>query len=125
MAGLSSAGKAGVAQEARPLFPDIGEAELRTLTWNACGILRSGLELEAAYKKLANQTLQAVNDADRLRHEIRNMYQVGLLITQAALGRTESRGGHYRIDFPAKSPAFDKHSMLQKADGPEAQLAFT
>ena len=107
-----------------PGFPAMSEQELRTLTWNACGILRTGLELEAAYKKLANQPLQAVTSPDRLQHEIRNMYQVGLLITQAALGRTESRGGHYRVDFPSKSPAFDKHSILQRVNGTDAELSF-
>lgn len=96
-------------------FPSIQESELRTLTWNACGILRSGPELEAAYKKLANLPLQTVNDAFRAQHEVRNMYQVGRLIAQAALAREESRGGHYRIDFPRKSPGFQKHSILRKA----------
>ena len=33
--------------------------------------------------------------------EVLNMIELGELITTAALERTESRGAHYRIDYPA------------------------
>ena len=106
------------------LIAPLSESELRTLTWNACGVLRSGPELTAAFKKLVNQPLDPVKTATRSQHEIRNMHQVALLIAQAALGREESRGGHYRIDFPQKSAAFEKHSILRKVSGTDAQLSF-
>ena len=34
--------------------------------------------------------------------ELKNMLLVAKLITRAALDRTESRGAHYRADFPKK-----------------------
>ena len=124
MAQLPSLGS-GHSRKAHPvLVPSCGENELRTLTWNACGVLRSGPELAAAYKKLANQPLEPTPAATRAQHEIRNMHQVGLLIARAALGREESRGGHYRIDFPQKSAAFEKHSILRKVNGTDAELSF-
>lgn len=105
-------------------FPAMGETELRTLTWNACGILRSGPELQAVYRKLANLPSEVAEGADRLQHEIRNMHQVACLIAQAALAREESRGGHYRIDFPHKSAALQKHSVLRKESGRDVHAHF-
>lgn len=107
------------------LFPAMSERELRTLSWNSCGILRSGPELQAAYRKLEAQAPGPLTVPSRLDFERRNMQEVAVLIAQAALGREESRGGHYRVDFPAKSPAFEKHSVLRKRiSQPGAQLAF-
>ncbi len=108
-----------------PLFPPMPERELRTLSWNSCGILRTGPELKAAYRKLQDQMLLPMCDASRADYERRNMRDVAVLIAQAALAREESRGGHYRVDFSAKSPAFEKHSILHKrGDQLDADLSF-
>jgi aspartate oxidase len=45
------------------------------------------------------------------------MQQVALLIARCAAARLESRGAHYRTDFPAKSPEFLKHTVASKASG--------
>jgi L-aspartate oxidase len=52
------------------------------------------------------------------------MHQVASLIALAALAREESRGGHYRIDFPSKSSAFEKHSLLTAAPNADAKITF-
>jgi L-aspartate oxidase len=98
------------------LFPSISERDLRAIAWNSCGILRNGPELEAAHRRLAANFQSAQTSPGRISFELRNMHQVSLLISQAALEREESRGGHYRSDFPAKSPAFEKHSLIKKTD---------
>jgi L-aspartate oxidase len=46
--------------------------------------------------------------------EIRNMHTVVWLIARCALARRESRGAHYRADFPHKDPRFQKHSRVSK-----------
>lgn len=46
--------------------------------------------------------------------ELRNMLTVGQLITEAALMRTESRGGHFRLDFPETLPRWHKHIILRR-----------
>lgn len=46
--------------------------------------------------------------------EVRNMCEVGRLITHAALLRTESRGGHYRADYPATDEKWQKHIIFKR-----------
>ncbi len=99
-----------------PVFPAISERDLRAIAWNSCGVLRNGPELDASHKRLLANFQGAQTSPGRASFELRNMHQVALLISQAALARQESRGGHYRTDFPAKSPAFQKHSLIVKGD---------
>ncbi len=91
--------------------PRISEAELRELTWQHCGIVRSGDGLTAAIERLnldlADQPCSSVAD-----FELRNMHAVAHLIAAGALARRESRGAHYRLDYPQKDAAFAKHSVL-------------
>lgn len=105
------------------LFPDITERELRAIAWNSCGVLRSGPELSAAHTRLRSRNFHTSDCADRSAFELRNMHQVATLISRAALAREESRGGHYRIDFPQKSTAFERHSVITR-NGQDAQLKF-
>jgi L-aspartate oxidase len=107
-----------------PLFPAITERDLRAIAWNSCGVLRSGPELAAAYKRLRSRWLAPLESPARTNFELRNMHQVATLIAQAGLAREESRGGHYRIDFPTRSPVFEKHSVITRATGPDAKITF-
>jgi L-aspartate oxidase len=108
-----------------PVFPAMSEKDLRALAWNSCGVLRNGPELAAAHESLMANFQGAQTSPGRASFELRNMHQVALLISQAALAREESRGGHYRTDFPAKSPAFQKHSIITKGpDRREDPVAF-
>jgi L-aspartate oxidase len=44
--------------------------------------------------------------------EARNLHAVAEAMVQAALGREESRGAHYRVDFPERA-GVAQHSILQ------------
>jgi L-aspartate oxidase len=99
-----------------PMFPSLSERDLRAIAWNSCGVLRNGPELEAAHNRLIHNFQGAQVSPGRPSFEMRNMHQVAILISQAALAREESRGGHYRTDFPAKSSAFEKHSIITKGN---------
>ncbi len=107
------------------LIPQISESDLRELTWNGCGILRSQSGLSAVLNEIQSRILKPSATVGRPELELRNMQQVGWLIARAALAREESRGGHFREDFPQKSMQFEKHSLIHQSAGPfEAQLHF-
>ncbi|WP_104370631.1 L-aspartate oxidase [Desulfocucumis palustris] len=46
--------------------------------------------------------------------EVKNMLEVGHLVAEAALMRTESRGGHYRMDFPQPVERWLKHVIIRR-----------
>jgi L-aspartate oxidase len=48
------------------------------------------------------------------------MREVVLLIARCALAREESRGAHFRTDFPEKRPGLAKHSVVRK----DAEIVF-
>ena len=89
--------------------------ELRRLAWRRAGIERSGEGLANGLAELAR--LGAAFEVPHSRNsregfEADNMYQVISLIVRCALARRESRGCHYRSDYPQKDPRFRKHSRI-------------
>jgi L-aspartate oxidase len=56
-----------------------------------------------------------VRNAARGDYELRNIQAVALLIARCALAREESRGGHFRTDFPETRAEFQKHSHLSRS----------
>lgn len=107
------------------LFPAITERELRAVAWNSCGVLRNGPELAATQKRIESRALRPLEKPARADFELRSIHQVAALISQAALARQESRGGHYRTDFPTKAAGFEKHSVITRGRDPqEVRLVF-
>jgi L-aspartate oxidase len=82
------------------------EANVRQLMWDAVGVVRDGAGLERAISTLAaaRAWLDARPVAARSNADWRltSLVTVGWLIARAALRRTESRGGHFRSDFPSR-----------------------
>jgi L-aspartate oxidase len=95
------------------LRPRITEPELRALAWQHCGIARTGEGLSAAIERLA-QDVPAVPCRSVADYELRNMHTVARLMALSALARRESRGAHYRLDYPHKDDAYAKHSVLER-----------
>ena len=95
-------------------YPDIEEAAIRQIAWESCGISRDAKGLAAAIHSLKSVTERPLARPAREQHELRNIYAVALLIARCALAREESRGGHYRTDFPETRPEFQKHSHIAR-----------
>jgi L-aspartate oxidase len=117
----SPAPKPGNASDAHPVkaatnHPASGAlAKIRDLMWRHVGILRSGKELAGATSQLQAIELPKSEKPGRAEHELRNLHVLAQLIVQSALARQESRGSHYRSDFPYRDDEdFNKHSIIQK-----------
>lgn len=82
-------------------------------------VVRSAEGLQEAAAVVAQQTaaLEGAGGTDRVAVEARNIAQAAAKVIQAALFREESRGAHYRSDFPTTDPALDgQHSLLFDGD---------
>ncbi|MGZ5371137.1 L-aspartate oxidase [Aeromicrobium sp.] len=87
---------------------DFTRNDLQTLMWNAAGLTRAGDGMRAAVSRLAAWKSPEVTDAKSA--EDANLLIVSRAVLAMALARQESRGGHYRSDFPDALPAPAHHS---------------
>ena len=111
--------------------------ELPRLMWRSAGICRNQDQMEAAIAEVEiwqqefaalpiSRSLQAFNPGQtfeldspdlvsivRLWGETRNLLEVAVLILKSANFRTESRGGHYRLDYPQTQPEWQVHTLVQ------------
>jgi L-aspartate oxidase len=91
--------------------------DLRRLAWRRAGIERSGETLQAGLDELTRlgPTFQeGLARNSRYGFEADNLYVVISLITRCALAREESRGAHFRSDFPEPREEFRQHSVVAK-----------
>jgi succinate dehydrogenase/fumarate reductase flavoprotein subunit len=95
-------------------------AELKQLMWDKVGVIRRKSELEEALKhlNLPLPRIAAASPTDLIRLlEFKNMHCVAQMVCRAALERTESRGSHFRTDYPAEdNQMWLKNIVLRKSD---------
>ena len=88
-------------------------ADLRDVMWKHAGLLRDGAGLREAQRRLDALAVTMPRGLFRRALEARNLHVVAGLIVDAALGREESRGAHFRNDFPLHD-ALAKHSVMRR-----------
>ncbi len=88
-------------------------AELRDLMWKDAGLLRDANGLREAQGLLEALAATMPRGLFRRAVEARNLHAVATVIVDSALGREESRGAHYRNDFPQRN-ADAKHSVMER-----------
>jgi L-aspartate oxidase len=101
--------------------PPVRDAEeirthLRELMWSDVGIVRNAAGLTRALGQLqtwAGQFPLSPNPADI---ELANLLRVAELMTRFALARTESRGAHFRSDFPHRDDIHWGHHLNLNVD---------
>lgn len=85
------------------------ERALRQLMTASVGVIRDGAGLSGALGEILRLERATVPS-------LRNMATAALMVTAAALRRRESRGGHYRSDFPETDPAQAQRTFLTLDD---------
>jgi len=110
--------------------PDIRNS-LRSIMWRNVGIERTGQRLIETREIIAfwcRYVMDKTFDHATLGHsailawELQNMLTVCFLIASAALTRHESRGAHYRLDFPQRDDQNWAKHLLWQRPGEEASF---
>jgi L-aspartate oxidase len=101
-------------REVLPKVPALNLPNLQSLMWDKVGIIRSGKSLKEAANTLATWESFLSQPGDRTSYELNNLVLCARLVTEAALLREESRGAHFRTDFPRTSPEWQRHIVFRK-----------
>lgn len=117
------------------LLSEIGEdakefcRSLQTVMWEKAGIIRNAAALNGALARIEElETLsrmcRAVNPVQLMRRlDLENMLLVSKMVCKAAHFRTESRGAHYRCDWPEeRNSEWQKNILIRRADGANMTL---
>jgi L-aspartate oxidase len=97
-------------------------AELQAAMWSYAGLLRENLFLLEGFAAQAEfadglKKLVRAGKSSRRLHEALALNRVANAILHAALARTESRGAHFRNDYPKRDDAnFRKHSVFRPGE---------
>lgn len=106
-------------EDVEPIDIDVFKAELKDIMWNYCGILRDEKSLMTALEKLdelKSKFPRTRKCQTKAEYEFKNMLMVARMIVVSALGRKESRGAHYRLDY-LKTSEECTHSHITKKEG--------
>lgn len=91
---------------------------VRRIMWEKVGVVRDARGLTSALDEL-----EALAESQPgIGGEARNLLSAGRLVTAAALARRESRGGHYRSDFPLPDPEWQRRIHVTAAPDGSAVL---
>jgi L-aspartate oxidase len=93
---------------------DLTLAEVQSLMWDEVGIVRHGAGLRRAAVQLARWQGAPDDAITRDAFELRATLTCARLASEAALRREESRGAHYRTDFPESDEAWRRHLVFRQ-----------
>lgn len=88
-------------------------ARLQGLMWQDAGLLRDGAGLRRAQAQIDRMIRDCPRGLSRRSMEARNLLTVASAMVECALAREESRGAHFRSDFPTRWPTA-KHSVIER-----------
>ena len=86
---------------------------MRSLLWNGCGLFRNREGLTNVLE-VCNGWRQKFGQSG-FSPRMQSIVTVGELVARAALRRKESRGAHYRTDFPERNDIdWSRHTTFEK-----------
>jgi L-aspartate oxidase len=97
--------------------PDPVRTAVQNLMWEHVGILRDRQGLLQALDRLEQLSPSVPPQLDRPGWETYNLWLLARAVARCALAREESRGSHYRSDFPYRDDErFARHSVYFSDD---------
>lgn len=88
--------------------------QVQDLMWKDVGIVRTRAGMEKAVKTLQELAPKVAHPKTRRGYEAANIHSAALLVARSALAREESRGAHYRMEYPDHDDRkFLKHSVVR------------
>ena len=100
------------------------QQDLQDTMHNLVGIVRTESEMREALVKIEALNARAATvgvEGHREYHagwhtaiDVRNMLSISEAIARSAIERKESRGGHFREDYPDKDPAYATFNVCTK-----------
>lgn len=84
---------------------------VKRIMWERVGILRDKASLQRALTEFAQIAAGSLSTSSR------NFVTLAMLIASPALWREESRGGHFRTDFPEQHEEWRVHSIQKLGSG--------
>jgi succinate dehydrogenase / fumarate reductase flavoprotein subunit len=107
------------------------EHDLQTMMQELVGIVRREEEMRRALdglkalqeraRKVSVTGNREYNPGWHTALDLQNLLTVSEIVARAALERKESRGGHFRDDFPEKDPAYGRFNIVVKR-GPSGEM---
>ncbi len=100
--------------------PIQAKKQLQQLMWKHCGVARNQKGLKTTLKELLKFKKMKLACGKKLKNnsklvaalDVSNMIPTCEMILSSALARKESRGAHYRTDYKALNPRFQKNAVL-------------
>jgi L-aspartate oxidase len=102
---------AGICREQEALEAAIAQVKIWQQEFTALPLSQFLLKLPPAQPAIFN--LPNPMQLLRLWAETRNLLDIAYLILKSAAFRTESRGGHYRLDYPQPNPNWQVHTLVE------------
>ena len=103
------------------------QADLQDTMQNLVGIVRQEAEMQEALSRIHQFNTREARigvSGHREYHagwhtaiDVRNLLAISEAITRSAIERNESRGGHFREDYPQKADAFGTFNIMVKRGG--------
>ncbi|HTT17992.1 MAG TPA: FAD-binding protein [Candidatus Sulfotelmatobacter sp.] len=88
--------------------------QIQSLMWNEVGVVRTRMGMQRAIKALEEIAPKLAHPTTRRGHEAANLHLAALAVARSALAREESRGTHYRMDYPDRDDKkFLKRSVVR------------
>src|SRR5579863_8304162 len=89
-------------------------AQIQALLETELGIVRTRMGMQKAVKALEEMAPRVAHPKTRRAYEASNLHLAGLMVARSALAREESRGAHYRMEYPDHDDKkFLKHSVVR------------